>query len=275
MKKHKKRWILLGVLAAALVWWGVGTFTFTVHRVAVSDDKIKSPVTIVQISDLHGASFGKDNEALIRAIRAENPDLICVTGDMYTAGSERGRNTAFHLLTQLAQEYPVYSVNGEHDANDAYMEQLRENGVHVLDYETDRLVIGETVLRVYGISNQYYSSTFDLANEFELDPEAFDLLLAHIPNFTKFARFGMDLTLCGDTHGGQVRLPGLGGLYNDGYWFPEINPAAAEEAAYVKGLYEKGDARMFISSGLGNYPIPLRFLNRPEIAVLTLQPAEH
>ena len=152
MKKHKKRWILWGVLAAALVWWGVGTFTFTVHRVTVADDKIKNPVIIVQISDLHGASFGKDNEALIRAIRAENPDLICVTGDMYTAGSERGRNTAFHLLTQLAQEYPVYSVNGEHDANDAYMEQLRENGVHVLDYETDRLVIGEK--RAAGVRHQ-------------------------------------------------------------------------------------------------------------------------
>ena len=90
-------------------------------------------------------------------------------------------------------------------------------------------------------------------------PEAFDLLLAHIPNFTKFARFGMDLTLCGDTHGGQVRLAGLGGLYNDGYWFPEINPAAAEEAAYVKGLYEKGDARMLYFPAESRGIIPFRF----------------
>ena len=80
----------------------------------------------------------------------------------------------------------------------------------------------------------------------------------------------MDLSLCGDSHGGQVRLPYLGGLNNRGEWFPE---RSGTDARYVKGLYEEGGKNLFVSGGLGNYPVPVRFLDRPEVAVIRLLPA--
>lgn len=93
-------------------------------------------------------------------------------------------------------------------------------------------------------------------------------MLAHISNFEDFADFGMDLSLCGDSHGGQVRLPFIGGLNNRGQWFPELSDT---DAKYVKGLYRDGDKSLFISGGLGSYPVPVRFLNRPEVAVIHLE----
>ena len=71
-------------------------------------------------------------------------------------------------------------------------------------------------MRLYGITNVYYTDTFDLTNAFTLDQSVYNILLAHITNFEDFADFGMDLSICGDTHGGQVRLPYLGGLINQG-----------------------------------------------------------
>ena len=272
MKRIK--WLLLATLGLVLCWW-FNTCTLKTDRVVIESEKIKDTVTIVQLTDLHGASFGFNNSRLKDRIRKEEADLIVVTGDMYTAGDEKGRDKALSLLTELAQDVPVFLVNGEHDADSDYLEQCRQAGVHVMDYKTETLQVGKTTLRLYGITNQYYSPTFDLTNEFTLDQEAYSILLAHIPNLPKFACFGEDLALCGDTHGGQIRLPFIGGLYHDGSWFPELISGTQEEPVCVKGLYEMENTKMFISSGLGNYPLPIRFWNRPEVAVITLQPMEN
>lgn len=273
MSKSKKRKpcgcrnFILYCLILAGVWY-YGTFTLKTTEVTIETDQIEDPVTIVQLTDLHGAAFGENNKYLFQAIKEANPDFVVVTGDMYTAGDETGRDMAVSLLGRLAKLYPVYSVNGEHDHEGDYEAELTEAGVDVLDYENRDIKVGRTTLRLYGITNVYYTETFDLTNEFELDQRYYNILLAHISNFDAFADFGMDLSLCGDSHGGMVRLPYLGGLNNRGQWFPERGET---DAKYVKGLYEKGDKKLFVSSGLGNYPVPLRFWNRPEIAVIHLQ----
>lgn len=119
--------------------------------------------------------------------------------------------------------------------------------------------------------NSDNAPTYDLTNEFTLDEEHYTILLAHIPNREKFAAFGTDLALCGDTHGGQVRLPFIGPVYHQGAWFPRLLSDGAP--LDDKGLFTEEDFRLFISSGLGNFPIPLRICNRPEIAVVRLEPA--
>lgn len=274
-RKVKRRIIILALILGIIFFWWFSTFTLSTHRVTIESNKIKNEIKIVHLTDLHGASFGRNNSCLIRRIQKENPDIICVTGDMYTGDREKGKDTALALLAALAESYDVYYVNGEHDAGQSFQDELKEQGVKVLDYETERITVGETIFNLYGITNQYYSPTFDLANEFELNKTEYNILLAHIPYFSRFADFGMDLSLCGDTHGGQIRLPFIGGIYNAGVWFPEITTSPeTSETYYVKGLYQRGEARMFISSGLGNYPIPIRFLNRPEVAVITLCPME-
>lgn len=265
-KRHGCRNFILYCLIVLGVWY-FGTFTIQTTEVTIESDQIESPVTIVQLTDLHGSSFGENNEYLIDAVKAAEPDFIVATGDLYTAGDEAGQDTAVKLMKDLAELYPVYSVHGEHDNDRDYEARLTEAGVDVLDYEYRDIEVGDSVVRLYGITNVYYTDTFDLTNEFQLDQNYYNILAAHISNFEDFADFGMDLSLCGDSHGGQVRLPYLGGLNNRGEWFPERGNT---DAKYVKGLYSLGDKKLFVSSGLGNYPVPVRFLNRPEIAVIHL-----
>ncbi|MBQ2828330.1 MAG: metallophosphoesterase [Clostridia bacterium] len=269
-KKRKKnrsfRWLVF--CFAFFCLWLFSTFTLTVTEAEIKSTKIKNEITIVQITDLHGSDFGMNNSSIVKRIEKAKPDIVVVTGDMYTRGSEEGKNTALKLMRKISEDYDTYYVNGEHDNEESFFEELRKNDVNVLDYKYRDITIKETPVRIYGITNVYYSPTFDLNNEFTLDDSRYNILLAHICNKESFAHFGLDLCLCGDTHGGQVRLPFIGGLYGTTGWLPEV----VNKDALVKGLYKYENTDFFISSGLGNYPIPLRFFNRPEIAVIKLVP---
>ncbi len=270
-KRKTKKNVGLRVLffcAVVFCLWLFSTFTLKTTKAEIVSNKVKDEITIVQISDLHGFSFGINNSSLIKRIEKCNPDFIAVTGDMYTYQSEEGKTNALKLMKKLAENHTVYYVNGEHDNDEEFNAQLKNNGVHVLDYLYEDIRVGSTDVRVYGIDNVYYSPTFDLNNEFELDNSKYNILLAHVCNKEAFAEFGMDLCLCGDTHGGQVRLPFVGGVYGTAGWFPEMN----DKNAFVKGVHKYENTDFFISSGLGNYPLPIRFMNRPEVAVIKVLP---
>ena len=263
-----KKKIIFFAAILLLVWW-YNNFTLSVSQTTVISGKIRDEIKIVQLSDLHGASFGKGNKTLINKVRAQDPDLVVVTGDVYTTGKKQTVQTAFDLLSALAKEFTVYYVNGEHDypyRDHDFFDSLEKAGVSVMNYKDEIITVKNTKLHIYGINNAQYSSTFNLANAFNKDGKNFTILLAHIPNFKKFADFGTDLSLCGDTHGGMFRLPYVGAVYDGEKFFPET------KGDYVKGMYELNGSFMFISSGLGRYPAPVRFCNRPEISVINLKP---
>lgn len=269
LRKRWKKWFCLLLILAgiAFLWW-FETFCLTATEVTICDEKIKDEITIVQLTDLHGTLFGKNNQALLNKIDQYHPSIIVVTGDMYTAGDTTGQRVALQLLNDLAQKYTVLFVNGEHDNKAAFQEQLSDVGVQVLDYKTYRFTINETELCFYGINNVYFSPTFDLTHVFTLQKHCYNILLAHICNEKAYTAFGVNLALCGDTHGGQVRLPLLGAVFDGEDWLPENL-----HGKLLKGLYAKGETWLFISSGLGNYPLPVRLFNRPEIAVIYLKPS--
>ena len=151
----KRKWILILlviILICLFIWW-FNTFTIKTTVTEIVSDKIKNEIKIVQISDLHGSTFGKDNNKLIRKIEKENPDFICVTGDMYTAGDEKGKQVAKNLIVTLAEKYDVYFVNGEHDSSEEFMNELKANNVKVLDYKKETIEIKDTKLNLYGITN--------------------------------------------------------------------------------------------------------------------------
>ncbi len=267
-RKHKKnssfRWLVISFALFCL--WLFSTFTLKTTEVEIKSEKIKDEITIVQITDLHGSDFGMNNSFILKKIEKAEPDMVVVTGDMYTRGSNEGKDIALKLMSKIGEKYDVYFANGEHDNEEDFITELKKKNVNVLGYKSEDITIGETDIRLYGITNVYYSSTFDLNNEFTIDESKYNILLAHISNKEAFADFGMDLCICGDTHGGQVRLPFIGGLYGTDGWLPELS----DKNAFVKGLYKYENTDFFISSGLGNYPIPVRFMNRPEIVVIKL-----
>ena len=116
----KQLLIMLFIIIFIICIWWINTYTIKTTYVTIESNKIENEVTIVQISDLHGATFGKNNKNLIEKIKKENPDIICATGDMHTADNEREKQVAFNLLTELAKEYKIYFVNGEHDRSDGF-----------------------------------------------------------------------------------------------------------------------------------------------------------
>ena len=271
-KKHTGRRIFLLIL---LLLWLFNTFTLKTTREELTSPDVHNEITIAALSDYHAGLLGVQPEAILRNLKKIDPDLICILGDMYTEqDSGKSCDRAISLIKKIAAQHPdqVYFVPGEHDRTYAYMDTLREAGVHVLDYKQEQVQIGSTTLELYGIDNAYFSPTFDLTNAFELpDPDVYSILLAHIPMPEKYASFGADLVLCGDTHGGVVQLPFLGPVYEDGIWLPQV--LGDGSTVYDKGLFTCGTGKLFVTSGIGNYPsIPIRFMNRPEIGVIKIIP---
>ncbi|MBP9988496.1 MAG: metallophosphoesterase, partial [Ruminococcus sp.] len=95
-----------------------------------------------------------------------------------------------------------------------------------------------------------------------------NILLAHIPHYQSFKSFNSDLIFCGDTHGGMIRLPKIGAVYYDGMFFPK---QYTNELITDKGLFEFENTKLFVTSGLGGYPVLFRLNNRPEICSITLK----
>ena len=270
---HKTAKILLVVILLIGFWW-FENFSLNIVKTTIPSSKTTDTINIVHISDLHGHEFGSGNKRLIKKISALNPDLIFVTGDMFTNGDTRGMDIAIQTITRLCDTAPVYFVPGEHDHGQDFLFALESAGVHVMCYKTETIEIKGNPITIYGINNVYYSSTFDLHNEFDApDSGRLALLLAHIPNYDAFMNFGADVTFCGDTHGGVVQLPFLGPMYFEGEWFPEITKGKSNVTD--RGLFSDGQGHsMYVSPGLGNYPYPVRLFNRPEISYIQISPEE-
>ena len=272
--KKKRKNIWLWVLVILVIWW-FNNYTLRVTKEELVSGKVKEAVRIAVIGDQHATRYGISNKTVFSAIDDANPDVVFILGDMYTSGSEW---ELMHKPVDLARDivsagYPVYCVTGEHDYDERYVEELKKAGAKVLDYSEDTIEIKGSSFRIIGIDNVYYSPTFDLGNEYTLDDSSFNILLAHIPNYEKFADFGADLTLCADTHGEMAQLPfGSGPLYcsEQDVWLPRL--LHKELDIYDKGFFDYDGGTMFITSGIGVYPVPVRFNNRPEAVIIDIRP---
>ena len=225
---------------------------------------------VLQISDLHGAVFGKENVRLLRAAAAARPDLIAITGDLADAHTHLG--VIDDLLAALTRLAPVYYVSGNHEWSAGILEQLDQifnrRGVRRLRNEYLPLERNGGVIVLAGVEDPNGWKDMErpdaLAARLRAEyPDEFTLLLGHRNDWPeKYPALPVDLILCGHAHGGLVRLPGLGGLLGSGYTlFPD----------WTAGVYASGSYRMVASRGLGNStPIP-RFLNNPELVCVTLR----
>jgi predicted MPP superfamily phosphohydrolase len=269
--KVKKHIILLLSVAVALsAVWYYGNFTFTVTYETIRSEKIEDEIKIALISDLHSYEFGKDNLKIIEETRKLSPDLIFFVGDIYSRGQTQKIGQAVDFLEGLGEIADVYVVTGDHDTDDLYKKELMTaERVTLLNYTKRDITVNGNELSLYGIDNVYFSSSFDLGNEFDaLSENRLNILLSHIPSIEHYGDFGFDLIFCGDTHGGMIRLPFLNGLYFDGYLLPKLT---YKGILTDKGLFYFENTSLYVTSGLGNYPLPLRFNNRPEICLITIK----
>ena len=283
MTAKKKKFIFPAVVAIVLVAlvigiaWGntalaLNTYTISSSKLPQSFDGYR----IAHVSDLHNTEMGKDNEKLLAMLRDADPDMIAITGDLIDS-----RNTDIEVALKFVREAvkiaPCYYVTGNHEARINEYGELKAGmetaGVTVLeDVRTEISMEGATITLI-GVNDPSYQTDYLFGDsetvmntkleELHTENDGFTILLSHRPElFDTYADHDIDLILSGHAHGGQFRLPFVGGLVapNQGF-FPE----------YDAGLYSMNHTNMIVSRGIGNSILPFRFNNRPEVIIIELK----
>lgn len=283
MTAKKKRFIMLAVAAAVLValviWIAWGNTALELNTYTVSSAKLPQSFDgyrIAHVSDLHNAEMGKDNEKLLTILRDADPDMIAITGDLIDSRSTNVE-IALNFIREAVKIAPCYYVTGNHEARVNEYDELKSGmeaaGVIVLeDARTEISLEGKTITLI-GVNDPSYQTDYLFGDsetvmdikleELHTEDDVFTILLSHRPElFDIYADHGMDLILSGHAHGGQFRLPFIGGLVapNQGL-FPE----------YDAGIYTEGNTNMLVSRGVGNSILPFRINNRPEVILIELQ----
>lgn len=226
---------------------------------------------IVQVSDLHNAEFGENNEDLLSLIKEQKPDIIVITGDIVDS-----RRTNVQIARDFANNAseiaPVYYVTGNHEARVSVEDEIDnvelDKNVIVLHNQSVLLKKGESAIQLIGVDDPDYravkNSTKYMNERLEKysDNEYFKILLSHRPElFDVYAENNINIVFSGHAHGGQFRLPLIGGV---------IAPHQGLFPEYDSGLHTSNNTNMVVSRGLGDSIIPLRINNPPEIIIVTL-----
>lgn len=266
--------LALGIVALLgyLVWQQTDASALKVSFYSVRTDKVDSNVRIVQLSDLHGATFGKDNERLVVRVASLAPDVIAITGDMHTQGQD-DYPLVVSLVEKLAAIAPTYFSFGNHEYVDflfakdlGVWKMLAEAGATVLNCTDATLDVRGNTLAIGGIC--VGNATFE-NNEVRAflekfsEREAFTLLLSHYPEIfqSRMNEYPVDLALAGHEHGGLIRVPVVGALYSEGQGlFPKLTEGKITRDAFT----------LVISRGLGTHGFIPRVNNEPEIVVVDL-----
>lgn len=280
MKKMKKRKIIILVvflflfMVSWLLWGNLSVETSQLKVTSKDLPQEFDKFSIAHISDLHNAGYGKNNEMLIDILKSESPDIIAITGDLIDSNNT-DLEVAISFAQQAAKIAPCYFVAGNHEAwiGSQYEElktSLENVGVTILQDEAIELYYGDKCIQLIGLNDPDFSERDNFLSESILETklsqmnirDGFTMLLSHRPEcFNVYQTKNIDLVLSGHAHGGQFRLPFLGGVIapNQGF-FPK----------YDAGIYTENGTTMIVSRGIGNSIIPLRINNRPEIVIIEL-----
>ena len=276
-----------------------GFIYYSNNAIQISEYTIKSQkwpeklngYRIVHLSDLQSKSYGKNQSPLLNKVKKQNPDLIIFTGDLIDR-RHYAKEPAITLMMGCEKIAPTVFVTGNHEiwhGSDASLKaELQELGILVLDNKSISISKNQTSFILTGIadradfsSQQNYEdalralveqvpaedSIASLTSDANINPDfsnapPYRILMSHRPEqFPVYSHLNVDLTFSGHSHGGQIRLPFIGGL---------MAPHQGILPEYDGGLFEMGQSKMIVSRGLGNSVFPLRVFNRPEIPVITL-----
>ena len=214
--------VVLGILLFTATYNALTVRTYNVTSEKLSVDE---SLRIVLLSDLHSASYGHKQSILIDQVRAQEPDLIALPGDLLDR--YRSPEPAFELIEGLASIAPMYFVTGNHEIDDSedYVRHnvknvFRSHGVTVLENEWEPITINEIELVVGGLEDPLRTYTENIYGSWETDAassmqnvdsnDTFNVLLSHrAEEVDTYADLPFDLVLSGHAHGGQVRIPYL------------------------------------------------------------------
>ena len=238
----------------------VSNFSYESEKIPESFDGF----TVLQISDLHNKEFGKNNVRLTKKINEISPDAIFITGDMIDGRHNNLQNIAKFVI-DLSKRYDIYFAPGNHEYSipDIYSEFKTSVSGHIaiLEDQATEIIRGDDSISVVGFKAKLPVLPTETQKSL-FSSDTFSMLLAHYPeNLELYSEAGADLVFSGHAHGGQWRLPWVGGLFS---------PAEGLFPKYTEGMHSLNNTTMVISRGLGSSKFPLRLFNYPEIVVVTL-----
>ncbi len=275
MKRKLKRIALFILFMLFCIWIVWGNITVGITHYQVESSSLPAAFyhcKIAVLSDVHNAEFGKNNETLIALIKQEQPDIIAITGD-FIDSRKTNIEQAGSLAENLVKIAPCYFVTGNHEAliGEQYQQlekKLLDAGVIVLHNRAVTLTKEHFQIQLVGLCDPDFADTdFCVSQSIVKNnlaamnlTEDYCILLSHRPEaFDAYVSENIDLVLSGHAHGGQIRLPFIGGIAapNQGF-FPK----------YDAGKYTENHTTMIVSRGIGNSILPVRFNNRPEIVIV-------
>ena len=270
--------IIVAIILVLVVWIRWGNTALEINEYKIVSNSVPQNFhgfRIAQVSDLHNAEFGEGNSKLLELLSRTDPDIIVLTGDLIDS-----RQTDIEIALTFAREAlkiaPVYYISGNHEARVSEYEGLKmglaEAGVIVLENQKVEITREGESITLMGIDDPSFQENYLFGDSEGVAKQAIEtllrvsdgytVLLSHRPElFELYVETGMDLVFSGHAHGGQFRLPFIGGLVapNQGF-FPK----------YDAGLFSEENTNMIVSRGVGNSIVPVRFNNRPEIILVTL-----
>jgi len=232
---------------------------------------------IAQLSDIHVGPFmtAKAIRKYVAMVNQLKPDLVALTGDFITwEGSPQG--AVVEVLSALKAPFGIFGSLGNHEiwagVEDSITRLFTAHGTKILRQENAVIASGGERLNLIGVDYQTMTrfgppgdgvvTQYLRGVEPLMLPDTVNILLSHNPNtFDRAAELGIDLSLAGHTHGGQVTLE---------YISPNISPARLI-TSYVRGWFQKGESQLYVNRGIGTIFSPVRFGSPPEIAIYELK----
>ena len=272
--------ILIGIILLLLVsfylyyennYLQVSNYNIESNKIPKDFDGFK----IAQISDFHNTKSKKLTNDLVEKTKKSKPNIIVLTGDLIDS-NKTNIDIAISFIKKINNIAPIYYVTGNHEAKISNYEELKnkleKNKVIILDDKLEIIKKDKSMINIIGIDDPSFNfntyrddSTIIQDNliPIQFDKNDFTILLSHRPELIEtYAENNFDLVLSGHAHGGQIRIPFIGGL---------IAPNQGLLPKYTSGIYEIKNTKIIVSRGIGNSILPFRVNNRPELVIVELK----
>lgn len=278
----KKITIIFSIICLLLILCGIYFYfentTLEVSTYQIATNKIPNEFNnykIIQISDFHNNTSSKLTKKLIAEIKNQKPNIIVITGDLIDS-TKTNVDIAIDMIKEIIEIAPIYYVTGNHEARtneyDNLKSQMIELGVKILENEAQEIQLNNSTINILGINDPSFYKESDILDSkivknnmenIQYNEDNFTILLSHRPEVFKiYVEKNIDLVFTGHAHGGQIRLPFIGGI---------IAPNQGTFPEYTDGIYREKDTTMVVSRGIGNSIIPFRVNNRPELMIVELK----
>lgn len=227
-------------------------------------------INLVHVSDLHNKAFGNKQQVLMHKIKNSHPDAIMITGDIV---DNKNYKNAEIFIKHACDICPVFYITGNHEYMAGNFTDLKKAldkyKVHILLNSSEDFFCKGRKLTIYGLDdpwvselNKYDDYISQILGKFDFDNGNYNVLLSHrLELLDIYSNYNINLVLCGHAHGGQFRLPFIGGF---------IAPNQGLFPKYYQGKHIKNQTIEIISRGLGNSVIPFRLFNQPELILIKI-----